>query len=143
MIRSLVFLLSVTLLGPAFGGEKIQNRNWQTGRLMDLQRSQDLAGTVERPGVVLTNGIRLTNNSRRAIYRRQETLVIETEMYDYTVDEVLGRRQQPANLTVNGPVTFAIEGPTLYLIDEDGRQYKTEVVRKALRTPEQAPTPKP
>jgi hypothetical protein len=110
--------------------------------VLDSQRSQDFAGTVNRPGVVLSNGRRLTNDSTRAVYRTQQTIVIESEAYTYTVSEVLGRNGRPANLTVNAPVRFAIEDLTLYFIDESFREHRTEIVKKVLRSPGQSQTPK-
>jgi hypothetical protein len=68
--------------------------------------------------------------------------VIENETLTYTVSEAVARGAKPANLTVNGPITFAVEDTTLYLVDEAGKEHRTDIVKKVLRTPEPAPTPK-
>jgi hypothetical protein len=140
------FISSITvamlLMNLALGGEKNLNRNWQTGKVLDSQRSQEFAGTVDHPGLVI-NGKRWTNDSKRAAYQTRQALVIESETHTYTVSELLGRRGRPANLTVNGPVRFDIVGTTLYFLDDDFREHRAEIVKRVLRTPEQSQAQKP
>jgi hypothetical protein len=134
-----VFVLAVT--SPSFGAKKPPDRIWQMGKVLDSQRSQEFAGTVDRPGAVI-NGRRITNDARAAVYATQQILVIESDTYTYTVSEVSGRAG-PANVTVNGRVVFAIEGTILYVLDDDGKEHKTEITKKALRIPEKSqPSPK-
>jgi hypothetical protein len=125
--------LALIFTTPTFAGKKAPNRNWQSGKVLDSQRSQEFAGTVDRPGLVLTNGIRITNDSKRALYHIQQTIVIESETYTYTVAEALRRNGRPANLTVNGTLMFAAEDTILYIVDEDLREHKMEIVKKVLR----------
>ena len=128
----LVLVLVGVLLNPAFGRKKqLQDRTWQTGKVLDTQRSDDYVGTEDRPGVVLNNGRRITNDKTRAIYRTRETFVIEGQTHTYTVSKPLVKK--PVNLTVNAAVKFAVEGTALYLIDEDFVEQKTEIVKKVLR----------
>ncbi len=122
-------VVALSLAYPALGGKK--PRNWQTGKLLDSQRSQNLVGAVERPA-----GFGATSRTRN-VYETEDTFVIETETYVYTVSEVV-RGARHANVTVNGPVKFATEGTTLYLVDEGGKEHRTEIVKKVLR---QAPEP--
>ena len=137
------FALALLSNNPAFGDKKEWIRNWQNGKILDSNRASEFAGTVDQPGVVLTNGIRLTNDSKRAVYRREQILVIESDAFTYVSTELLGRKGKPANVTVNGPVKFAIDGRTLYFIDDDYNEHKTEIVKKILRTPGQSRVPKP
>jgi hypothetical protein len=46
---------------------------------------------------------------------------------------------KPANLTVNGPVKFAVEKRKLFVIDEDGKEHEMEIVKKVLRQPAETP----
>src|ERR1035437_6779673 len=90
MLRWLTPFLMVGLLSlDSASGGKRNNRQWETGKVLDSQRSQEFAGTVDRPGVVLTNGTRITNDSTRAVYRTQHTTVVEGETHTYTVIEIL------------------------------------------------------
>jgi hypothetical protein len=40
---------------------------------------------------------------------------------------------KPANLTINGPVKYAVEKQALLVIDEDGKEHETEIIKKTLR----------
>jgi hypothetical protein len=48
------------------------------GKVVDSQRSQEFAGTVDQPGAVI-NGRRITNDGHPAVYATQQILVIEGE----------------------------------------------------------------
>lgn len=52
----------------------------------------------------------------------------------YVVERILKRQwTREANLTVNAPIKFAIEGRIMYLVDDDGREYKTKIIKKTLK----------
>jgi hypothetical protein len=120
--------------------EKI--RAWQTGKILDSQRSRYFAGTV---GSANTNGTAQangnygtyqgnTNSSERAVYRVFETFLIEGDTHAYLAEERLRWRwSKPANVTVNAPVKFTVEKHKLFVIDEDGKEHEMEIVKKVLR----------
>lgn len=82
-----------------------------------------------------------TSTSQTAIYRVYETFIIEGETYTYVAQERLRWRwSKPANLTVNGPVRYAVEKRKLYVIDDDGKEHEMEVVKRILRQPKPAKT---
>jgi hypothetical protein len=124
-----LIVLVLALSCPALAGKKALT--WQTGKLVDSQRSQNLAGAVDRPGF---GNVRRTTN----VYQTQDTFVIETDSLTYTVSEI-ARGTKPANLTVNGPVKFAVEGTTLYLLDDGGNEHRTDIVKKVLKQSPEAP----
>jgi hypothetical protein len=126
-----IIVLAVTSAGPALGGKK--TRNWQIGKLLDSQRSQDVVGAVEHPPIGFDNRSRTEN-----VYETRDTFVVEGDSYTYTVSEIV-RSTKPANVTVNGPVKFATDGTTMYLLDDGGREHKTDVVKKILRQPSEPP----
>ena len=137
-----IFVLTATAL---FGAEK--KRDWQTGKVLDSERSRYFAGTVgsaNTTGNAQANGNYgtyqgNTNTSQTAVYRVFETFVIEGETAVYLAQERLKWRwSKAANLTVNGPVKFAIEKRNLYVIDEDGKEHEMEIVKKTLRLPDQS-----
>ncbi|HYW45189.1 MAG TPA: hypothetical protein VE959_20165 [Bryobacteraceae bacterium] len=126
-----LIVVVIALTGPAFGGKK--NRDWQTGKLVDSQRSQNVVGAVERPPVGFDSR-RRTNN----VYETRDTFIIETDSYTYTASEIV-RGTKPANVTVNGPVKFAIDGTTMYLLDDGGKEHKADVTKKVLREASEPP----
>ena len=121
-----------------------KNRDWQTGKVLDSQRSRYFAGTVgsaNTTGTVQTNGDNgtyqgSTNTSQIAVYRVYETFLIEGDTHAYLAQERLRWRwSKPANLTVNGPVKFAVEKRKLFVIDEDGKEHEMGIIKKSLRLP--------
>ena len=46
-----------------------------------------------------------------------------------------------ANITVNGPVQFAIEKDRLYVRSEDGSEHETRIIKKILKTQQPAANP--
>jgi len=143
-MRSFLLVILVLMAATMFGAEK--QRDWQTGKVLDSQRSRYFAGTVgsaNTTGSAQENGNYgtyqgNTSSSQTAVYRVFETFVIEGETTVYLAQERLRWRwSKAANLTVNGPVRFAIEKRNLYVIDEDGKEHEMEIVKKTLRLPDQ------
>ena len=140
--RAFIFLL-LTLLTASEVVAAEKPRDWQTGKVLDSQSQRYFAGTV---GSGSTNGTVNTdtgtyhdqsNNSSTAIYRVYETFLIEGDQYVYLAQEHLRWRwSKAANVTVNGPVKYAVEKRKLYVVDEDGKEHEMDIVKKTLRLPE-------
>jgi hypothetical protein len=141
MPRWLAFLVIVAVV-ICSGAEK--KRDWQTGKVLDTERQRYFAGTV---GSANANGsVDSSGNyhgygtdSQTAVYKVFETFVIEGGQYVYLAQEHLRWRwSKPANVTVNGPIKYAVEKRNLYVIDEDGKEHEMEIVKKTLRQPAQS-----
>jgi hypothetical protein len=110
--RSYIFvILAATFISSGAAAEK--PRDWQTGKVLDSERSRYFAGTVGNAntnGQVQANGNfgtyqGNTSSSQRAIYRTYETFLIEGLTHAYLAQERLRWKwSKAANLTVNGPV---------------------------------------
>ena len=134
-----IAFLAAVFVSLAVAAEK--QRDWQMGKVLDSQRYRYFAGTVgsgnttgtaDNDGTFRGN----TNTSQTAIYRVFETFLIEGDTYAYWAQERLRFRwSKAANLTVNGPVKYALEKRKLFVIDEDGKEHEMEVVKKTLRQP--------
>jgi len=133
-------LLAVVSAQCLAAGEK--SRNWQMGKVLDSERSRHFAGSIgsgSSTGSAQTYGTYgtyqgSTNTSQTAIYRVYETFLIESETHVYMAQQRLRWRwSKPANLTVNGPVKFAVEKRKLYVIDDDGKQHEMEVIKRVLK----------
>jgi hypothetical protein len=140
--------LVLTLSGNIHGAEKI--RDWQTGKVLDSERSRYFAGTVgnaNTTGTAQANGNYgtyqgNTNSSQTAIYRVFETFLIEGDTYAYLAQERLRWRwSKPANLTVNGPVKYAVEKRKLFVIDDDGKEHEMEIIKRILKQSPEQPKP--
>lgn len=152
MRRFIIGMLLVAVVG--LGAEK--QRAWQTGTVLDTDRSSVYLGTTGRTttnGTVQaspngTGGLSGTysghsSTSQDARYATREVEVIDGGRYVYVVSRVLRWRwNKPAYLTVNADLSFAVENHTMYLIDEDGREHKTKIIKRILKT-EPPALPKP
>lgn len=138
-LRTAVLL---AVLVPTAAYAKHKGRGWQQGKLIATDASRYFAGTV---GSASTNGSisesgdsgtysGQTTSSQRAVYRVYQDYVIETDQYVYIAEERLRWRwSKPANLTVNGPVQYAIEKNKMFILDEDAKEHEARVVKKILK----------
>lgn len=138
----ITIIVAAMFVSLAVGAEK--QRDWQTGKVLDSQRNRYFAGRVgsaNTTGTAQANGNYgtyqgNTNSSQTAVYRVYETFFIEGDTYAYLAQERLKWRwSKPANLTVNGPVKYAVEKRKLFVMDEDGKEHEMEIVKKILRQP--------
>jgi hypothetical protein len=118
-----------------------KQRDWQTGKVLDTNRQRYFAGTIGNSntnGAVDSNGNYHGNSSggETAVYRVFETFVIEGDMMvDLAQERLRWRWSKAANVTVNGPVKYAVEKRKLFVLDEDGKEHEMEIVKKTLRAP--------
>ena len=74
------------------------------------------------------------------MYRVYQTFAIEDDTQVYLAEERLRWRwSKPANLTVNGPVKFAVEKRKLYVIDDDSKEHEMEIIKHVLKQHYTAP----
>lgn len=123
------------LLCVSAASAKEKERQWQTGRLLDMSRSSGYAGDIgSASGSATTTGdstCGTASGSSVAIYRVYETYQIESADYIYVcVEHIKWRWSKPAALTVNGPVQFATEGNHIYIKSEDGSEHETKITKK-------------
>jgi hypothetical protein len=136
-----VLLVAVGVV--AFGAQK--QRAWEDGKVLDSQRQRYFAGTIANSntnGSVDSDGNYHGNSTggETAVYRVFETFVIEGNKYVYLAQERLHWRwSKAANLTVNGPVKYAVEKRKLFVVDDDGKEHEMEIVKKTLKLADQAP----
>lgn len=138
VVCATLLALNIVLIQHATAADKIKNRDWQTGKVLDSQRNRYFAGTVGDANTTIPNeatGLPTsTYSSQTAVYRTYETFLIEGDKYAYVAQERLHWKwSKPANLTVNGPVKYAVEKQTLFVVDEDGKEHEMEIVKKTLR----------
>lgn len=86
-----------------------KDRNWQMGKVTDeATTTNTYAGQAPR-----------------------QTVVIACAGYTYTAELILRWRwSKDANLTVNTPVKFAVERRKLFLVDDSGKQYELNIVKR-------------
>ena len=133
-----------------------KEHTWQTGTTLDTARNRYFAGmvhnssesgTVSGSGTSNTIGNSTYSNASGsysgsnsgtdvAIYRVYEDYVIDSGTLVYLVEERLHWRwSKPAHLTVNGPVKFYVIGRKLHILDDDGKEHDTSIIKQTLKQP--------
>lgn len=131
-------IATFTLSFNAAGAER--QRNWQTGKVVDSQRSRYFYGTVDNANKsAQANRNHGDTTSSQTVYRIYETFLIEGETQAYLAQEGLRfKYSKAANLTMNGPVKFAAKKRKLFVVGEDGRQREMEIIKKMTKVRDQA-----
>ena len=145
----LIFVCSVITF-TAFAAKV---RNWQTGTLLDSESSSVYLGTISSTSSSGTVSASTTSigdyshttgsysggsrTSSRPVYSQREVHLVDSESYVYIVSRLLyWRWNKSADVTINAPIRFATDKQTMYLLDDEGREHKTQIVKRILKTPE-------
>jgi len=130
--RTLILVLVLTVLvTPAFPKEKEKERNWQTGKLISIER-----GVPENYGVIVppaSGGLATPITIGTWVY----TVETGTMVYEF-VERVGAFSDHPHPFTVGQKIKFALDAKKegrAYLIDEKGKEFKASVVKKAAKRP--------
>ena len=117
-----VLLLSLTALAAT----KIPDSAWQTGTLRNVTSDSHskMVGAYNNGHGVLTEKVRTVTH-----------YTIEAPQYIYQADRLTNQHDKPLDVTINGPVKFAVVGTDMYLNDDTGKSHKLTVATKTLRTP--------
>lgn len=120
-LRSILSCILILLTVVPFLFSKDKHRDWQDGIVMDSSAEK---------------GTRLVGNAYGVNTVRNDVTYyqIDTATTAYFVARtVRSRRDKALDVTVNGLVKFAIDGSTCYLRDEEGKEHKLSVEKKATK----------
>src|SRR6266436_1042662 len=110
-------------------------RVWQTGTVLDMdsERFTTYGGTTTN-GQVDSNGNINTTTTRSSWNHKRENVAIEGTEYIYVVSHVLSWRwSKEVKLVVGGTVKYAIDGDSLVLVDDKGREFKMHIEKTILK----------
>jgi hypothetical protein len=124
-MRDILVSVSVLVLLCISTASAKKERQWQTGRLLDMKRFNVtfLAGDViplHTVGAIARSGI-------------NDIYLIDAGEYIYKSQEGRRSKDKTPPLTVNGPVQFATEKDHVYIKDEDGKEHDTKLIKKTLK----------
>lgn len=103
-----VALLAVALTVPVFGQKSSKDKVWQEGTLTNISAARDAWGHV--------------------------AYTIDAGEYVYTAGHFHFRGNDTAlPLVVNTKVKFAIKKDKFYLVDDEGKEHKLKLEKKALK----------
>jgi len=87
----------------------------------------------------ILTGIDLRDASRlyqgTSIVRTISIYTVDDGHFIWKLDRDTMRRDKPLDVTINGPIEFAIEGQKAYMKDDQGEEHSLSVESKALKTP--------
>lgn len=103
-------------------------RDWKTGTLFDM--------TSEKGTRLVGNYSSNHGTAYGSLHERRDDATyyaIESGDTVYVIKRTLTRRRdKQLNLTINGPVKFAVENEDVYLMAEDGKEHKLTLESKRL-----------
>ena len=114
VLHALFFLLPAGISAAGAG------HYWREGTVVGVNdaRFTTYSGTSTTQGRVQGGNVNATTQQFSWNHRRW-TYAIDTGDYVYVASEVLSFRwSKPCKVTVNGPVKYAVENDTLYVLDE-------------------------
>lgn len=134
MKRSPLPILLLLLCCLSIQADK-KERDWKTGKLLDTDstRYTTTSGSNTR-GQINPDGTYSSSTSATTASYRKFIFVVRGDDITYVVSHVLSWRwSKEIQLTVNGPVKYAVEKNDFYILDEKGREFKMKIEKKILR----------
>jgi hypothetical protein len=120
----LIVLLLVTSVAAA-------DRQWQSGTCVSVdthRKSVDFG-----PGVSPFGGAPAAPSLRALADVR--TYVIEADNLRLEIEDVVPIGKRSVDLVTGSPVTFALEKNSVYIKDDDGKEYRLRVTKKTTKSP--------
>ncbi len=106
------------LMGTQGAQAKPKQHQWQRGILT---------------GIDLRDASRLYQGT--SITRTVSIYSVDDGHFIWKLDRETTRRDKPLDVTINGPIEFAIEGQRAYMKDDQGEEHSLSVESKSLKMP--------
>lgn len=122
------FLIAVVALS-LFAAKK--GHDWKTGTLQEVAH---VGGVVQSPPTFSIGGAAATAAAMATLHPKVvhwQGYRIEGNGYRFLIYCDVSNGKVP-NVTVHGPVKYALEDGTFFMLDEDGREFRATVLEKAL-----------
>lgn len=136
--KTLVAMFALAAIA-SWGGSK--ERDWQSAKLLDPDRTkyfanEHLEATPDRPDLSspLNNGTSTTSaNAGTQSPAVHDFYIVETQGMVYLAERIRLKSSPAAKLAFTRPVKFAVEKNKLYLMNENGDEYQTKVLKQVER----------
>ena len=134
--------LLVVLIACASWSQDKKARDWQSGRLLSMEKTRELESTTtttDTEGKVKSGnkGDKYSEQSRATEtpnYENYVTYTVEAGDFTYTAKQhLLFPWSKPANLAVGGNLKYAVVKDKLYLVDDDGKESSAKIIKKAVK----------
>jgi len=126
-------------------GERNGEKDWQSAKLLDPDRTKYFANESLDPGngrpgfdtsVRSASGYNSVANPGPAALGVHDYYIVETQGMVYLTERIRLKSSPPAKLAYTRPVKFFVEKNKLYLLNEDGDEYQTKIVKQVEREKE-------
>ena len=117
-------LLFATTLVAVSAAASSKPRDWQVGKLVSMSQDKSISGFTN-PG---------QSGASTTIDDVEETYSIDDGTLVYTVTERLKWRwSKEADLVVNRPVKFVVDGKKLIILDDGGKEHTTQIRKRTAK----------
>ena len=111
-----------------------QNRNWQKGALLETEQTKVHEGSTRHTTSNGDNSSQTSTTTKTDNYDTYQVFTIDAGQKIYVSRQrLLFPWSKPALATVGEDVKFAVEKNNLYIMGEDGKQYKTGIVKVSMK----------
>lgn len=125
IVRYALVLTFAFVVVSTYAVPKIPDSAWQSGTLRNVTND-----THSRLLGMYNNGQGMVGEQIRIIWH----YTIDGGQYIYDAERTTNRHGKPLNVTINGPVKFAVVAMDLYMRDDAGKVQKLAIVTKTLKT---------
>jgi hypothetical protein len=133
-MKQIAVIIALAALGMAGSKE----RDWQGGRLLDSERNHYFEPTGHQAGTndsEKNEGFDNQNQGSAFGSGIVDTYVVETDECVYLVSRTRLKITKAPALLRYRPVKFAVEKKKLWLIDADGKEVETKIVKTLQKKP--------
>jgi uncharacterized GH25 family protein len=140
--RTLVVPVLVLLIGYVGWSQDKKARDWQSGRLLALEKTRELESTTTNTNTEgkVKSGNKGDKYSEQSTatetpnYENYVTYTVEAGDFTYTAKQhLLFPWSKPANVAVGGNLKYAVVKDKLYLLDDDGKESSAKIIKKAVK----------
>lgn len=137
-------LAALFALAAIIGWGASKERDWKAGKLLDPNRTQyfakeSLDATPTRPGLdtkVQGQGFQASANAGPESPAVHDYYIVEAEGMVYLAERIRLKSSPAAKLAVTRPLKLAVDKKTLYLMNENGEEYQTKILKQIERETE-------
>jgi hypothetical protein len=131
-------LAALFALAAITGWGASKEKDWQTAKLLDPDRThyfakEQLDSTPTRPGLNTDTNSGVSANQGPASPAVHDFYIVETQGMVYLAERIRLSSAPAAKLAVTRPIKFAVDKKNLYLMNENGEEYQTKILKQVER----------
>jgi len=129
-VRAIVTSIVLSLVCLLSGGIASADRHWQTGTWGEVSTSRQMVDFGPGQSSFGPPNAALQMQALAEV----RVFVINTDDFTYEMKDTVPITRRSIDVTVGGPVTFAIERNTVYVRDANGAEHKLRLTKKTAKS---------